>query len=171
MGLLALDLAKRTGWAAWTEGDTRPRFGHFDMPSAGEDIGRYLMSFHDQLSALIKMWRPDFVVYESPWVGNNPKTAAILMAQAGHTEFCARWHGIGRYLQADPSTVRKHFLGSARGKRADIKPLVIAECHRRGWAVSVDDEADACALLVFAAHYLRLQTPFPIAPAPKVEAA
>ena len=165
-GILALDIATRTGWAyagpdqvaAWPDvplaarAHPRPRWGLIDISSAGAGAGRWTR-YVDRLTDLLSLTKPAVIVYEAPLssVGMpNAHTAVILHGLVAFTEYtAARWRIVHR--PAHISTVRKHFLGRApRDGRAKAKAAVIDGCARRGWDISNDNIADALAVLDYA---------------------
>lgn len=161
--ILALDLARRTGFAHDGDDGSRPRFGTFTAPeptgtrATGRGYGRPFHGFEDWLWARIELLRPDLIVYEAPlsmlmrgeMVGGelviklltNPETVRMLVGLAALVE-AAAWRARVRLLEAHLSTVRKRFTGNGRAK----KPEVTARCHALGWAVEDDNQADACAI-------------------------
>jgi Holliday junction resolvasome RuvABC endonuclease subunit len=167
-GILALDLATRTGWAfagpaaleSWPgseiEAAAMPTvsvvYGSYRMPKTGPDVGWFLDSFHNWLTGDLEVHQPEMVVFEAPWVGpkTHQDTARKLMCLAGHCEFVCRRMAI-QYREANNATVRKHFLGTGRGDRRTLKRLAMEACRRRGWDPENDDEADALGLLDYAA--------------------
>lgn len=146
--LLALDLASNVGFARWRDGDLT--YGSYRLPSTGPDVGRFLDAYHEWLCVFGA--GVEFIVYEAPWIGpdTHQDTARKLLNLSGHTEWVAR-----RFFQATCSelhnmTVRKFFIGTARGGRKELKRACMAMCERRGWHPKDDDAADALACLDYA---------------------
>ena len=163
--ILALDLSTRVGWAAWGPGESAPHWGAHPLPRTGEDVGRYLAAYRRWLSGRLGEVAPDRVVMEAPIL---PKTTALattrkLHGLAGLTELIARDHGAAA-MEVNNAQVRKHFIGRGRGKRDELKQATIAACRDRGWTPETDDEADALAVLDYAAHCLRLEVPWGAGP-------
>ena len=158
--LLALDLTPHTGWARWRSGG-EVRFGTIALPKSGPDIGRFLAAFDDRLVSVLAV-APDVVVFEAPWIGPNTHqdTARKLMCLAGMLEFVCHRAAIP-CREVNNAAVRKHFCGKGRAPRAEMKRLVTQACRARGWQPANDDEADALAVLDFAAHVYRLEVPWP----------
>lgn len=153
MIILALDLARRFGWALYAP--NRPiRYGSCELPETGDDLGWYLDAYCEWLDAKLRRERPVLCCYETPWIG--PKTrqevARKLMAQAGATELVCRRLGIKKCQEESNSVVRHAFVGAApaRFKRDELKAMVVTGCEQRGWQPRNDDEADALALLDYA---------------------
>lgn len=164
MNILALDLATVTGWAGWDG----------SASSAGTvtfrgSIGRAFSTYHRWLGRKISRFtdgeaRP-VVVFEKPWVGRNTHqdTARKLMGFAVVTEMVA-YEFACRCLEVDTNTVMRHFTGAGGGRRADKKARVIAACLARGIDVSDDNEADALAILDYAAHCCKVKTDISLGP-------
>lgn len=159
--LLFLDLATQTGWASWTPGRA-PSYGHHLLPRCVDanndtDIGRFLESFEEWLSAIMVFHKTTYLAFEAPYVG--PKTSQVtarkLLNLSGFTEYLARRHGLkGRYFETNNTKVRKHFFGKGAGPREMMKRLCLEECARRGFRPKNTDQADALAGLDFMVHEL-----------------
>ncbi len=153
MKILALDTARRTGWAIGAP-NQRVRFGHVTFPDAGiDDVGWIMDEFIRWLDPLIKLERPDAIVYEAPFVSGQTNQAAayILLSLAGCVELVARWNGLaGDLWKATPHQRNIHFIGTNSIGREKLKLATIAKCRELGADVRNDDEADACSLLSYA---------------------
>ena len=158
--IVALDLATSTGWARWKSG-AKVRHGTIKMPKTGPDVGRFLSEFDYRLADLLTV-APDIIVFEAPWIGPNTHqaTARKLMSLAGHVEFICFRSDIP-VREVNNATVRKHFCGKGKASRNELKSLVMQACRARGWEPANDDEADALAVLDFAAHVYKLDAPWP----------
>lgn len=170
-GILALDLATWTGHAIWRPGLTSPRAGVLRLPKSGEDVGRFVYVFEQWLKAYLNFERPRYVVFEAPYVGEktSQETARKLMGLAVVTELVCHAFKQGgadcRYLEVNNAPVRTHFLGegsrSNRYRRPGeelrdaLKRMTVETCAQKGWQVDDDNEADALAVLDFAAYTLR----------------
>ena len=150
MKLLALDLSSHTGWAVG-EHDAVPLFNTWHLAKTGEDVGRFIGDYDEQLNAAIDLERPDRLVFEAPlMLGGGTSTLATtrkLMGLASHTEFVCHRRGIV-CREANVSTVKKFWTGSGRAK----KPDMIAAAQRFGHAVRNDNEADALAVWSYQVH-------------------
>lgn len=182
-GILALDLATWTGWAHWRPGLDRPRSGVLRLPKTGEDVGRFVDVYTEWLNAFLGFERPRFVVFEAPFVGEktSQEVARKLLGLAVVTEqWCYRFKNKNgadcRYLETNNQNVRTHFLGSGSRSlkharpgeelRDRLKRMTVERCNLKGWAVDDDNEADALAVLDFAAHTLRNAIDVPWDPRP-----
>ena len=161
--IISLDLATRVGWARWHRRVTS--FGTKQLPKAGELGGRYLDCFDrwflDQLAEVA----PALVIFDPPWVG--PKTsqdvARCLIGLASVVELRCYQQEIA-CREAHNQTVLKHWTGKGGGIRKDKKARTIAACNVRGFHPRNDDEADALAILDYAAHCLGVKTDNPEGP-------
>lgn len=154
--VLALDLATNTGWACGSTEGTPVSHGICAMPKTGEDIGWFLSHFRAWLLEAIDEMEPDQIVFEMPIMPEKTSIATLrkLYSLAGVTELVARDRKI-LVTEANLNEIRGHFIGIKQApkdvpkdkRRKWIKDKVIAECRKRGFSVSGDDDADALALL------------------------
>ena len=128
-----------------------PTFGTWHLAKTGEDVGRFIGSYDDQLNAAIDLERPDRLVFEAPLMlgggDTNITTTRKLMGLASHTEFVCHRRGIV-CREANVSTVKKFWAGTGRAK----KPEMIAAARRWGHAVRDDNQADALGLWSYQVH-------------------
>lgn len=162
--ILALDTARATGFAV-LRADGSHASGTKVLGPKDMRIGPLLANYSDWLTSQVRVHKPEFIYYEQPWVGPKTSQAAalILMSLAGVT------HMVGfrcrvRVRPALNPTVVKHFTGSGGGKRVVRKARVFAEACARGLAPETEDEADALAILSYAAHLLGIKTDIPAGP-------
>lgn len=166
-GILALDLARETGWAyagqpaleSWPrtplEAASAPALlfdvGTKEFPRTGHDVGKFASRYDRWLREQLGLWRPGQVAFEAPYVDWRTSQAAArkLMGLAWHTEWVC--HCLEIWCQeVDVADIRGHFIGRRNCKRAVAKDLVMKACEQRGWAYANDNEADAMALLDYA---------------------
>jgi len=177
--ILALDLARRMGFAIGEAGDI-PRAGakllasKEEPPAAGaQELGRFIRD-------MIVLDKPDVVVVEH-WLHPSAQRSGDVVLWQLHLHGALHgvlgcWHGI-RFEQVAPATVRKHFCGAAsaaprrgrertareqRADRAATKDMVIDRAVMLGYLPKTrrdDDIADACALWDWAAHTIARSTP------------
>lgn len=161
--LLTLDLATVTGWAVWRPDGNHPgvQSGTERLPKTGDDVGRFLCAYADWLMPFVELERPGRVVFEAPWIGpqTSQDVARKLLGLACMTEAVCHWQGIPAW-EVNNASVRKHFIGKGRGDRRELKRLTMAACRERGWQPEDDNEADALAVMDYAAHCLRLDVPW-----------
>lgn len=160
-GILALDLATKTGFAHWRPGSP-VILGTKDMPKTGADVGWFLDEFCKWLRPTIASMAPVRVVFEAPWIGpqTHQDTARKLMCLAGVTEMVSRWEG-ALCFEANVQEVRRHFIGNGRTPRKAAKAATIERCKLYGQKPRNDDEADAFALLDYYAAIRGAQVPWP----------
>lgn len=112
---------------------------------------------------LIEQHRPNLVVIEAPIVtgvvGSADRVSLAMGLRASVLAVC-HMRGI-KATEYAVASIRKHFIGSGRVKRAEAKRATIEQCRRRGWHVSNDNEADACAVWDFTRAKLGVETPPP----------
>ena len=167
MQTLFFDTARRTGYAA---GDHHrvEKFGFFEMPQTGDDVGAYLIFAERQIETLIDRHHPNSVGYEAPllvskrkingkWVNvDSPRKLMKLYGLANEVEKACIRHGIP-CVYATLGQIRTHFLGA--GYPSDTERVKIAtknKCRALGHDVPESDEADALAGL---SYLLSLQKP------------
>lgn len=162
-GILALDLATATGWAALTALDAEPDFGTFRVAGRGVSIGAFGVSYREWLGGMIDLIQPQLIGFEAPFVSAgvaNADTARKLMGLAWETEVVCeeRRRGDARFrhlrvVEANNSTIRKWMTGHGRyGSSAEGKRQMILACQQRGWRPANDNEADALGQLAYLCH-------------------
>ncbi len=164
MLILALDLASKTGWATWREGETLPKWGSHRIARVGCPVGEFASAAHGWLAEMLGQIEPfgavpTKVVFESPWVGpkTSQATARKLMGLACLTDMLCHDADIECY-EILVSNIRYYFIG-CNPKNAVAKPLTLEECARRGWDCDGDnDAADALALMTAFRASLRGET-------------
>jgi hypothetical protein len=166
---LSLDLSKkRTGWAFWAPGQSRPVFGSFGLGDEYSPPGKVFAKLHGELSDLHRATGFVAVRYEQPADPQHfARTTAfevpfLLIGLAAHVNsFCAAL-GIRRCDWTPAATWRRHFIGPMkRGtKRMDLKDFVMQRCRDLGMAPRNDDEADAIGLLDYDLHIAGIQPPW-----------
>jgi hypothetical protein len=167
MQTLFFDLARRSGYAAGAHHRVE-KFGFFEMPATGEDVGTYLIFAERQIDTLIGRHHPKLLGYEAPllvsrrkignkWVNvDTPKKLQKLYGLANEVEKAAIRHGIP-CVYATLGQIRTHFLGAGYPNDTDrVKIAVKNKCRALGWDVPESDEADALAGL---SYLLSLQRP------------
>lgn len=162
MQILALDLARVTGWALGTPADTKPMSGSIEIVREGASMAKLFSEWRIALRDFLSI-NPDITlaVFEAPldptWMKGNrrPETARQLMGLAAVTEELL--YTLGKYdiREARVSDVRSHFIGSNRNKRAEAKLLTVRRCQQLGWDPKDDNAADALALWDYQVACLR----------------
>ena len=169
-GLLALDLARKTGWAYGVPG-APPVFGSRTFGDPGISLGPLMVKFADWLDVKLGQCQPSYVAYEMFFANRKDNRAAKLhFALHGQVARACHLRGLpcNEVSQGD---WRKHFLGRAKGRgktraarRADLKALSVLACKARGWDVGDDDDkADGLGIWDYGcAAFLGAQTPAPL---------
>jgi hypothetical protein len=172
-GLLALDVATVTGWAYGVPG-SRPEWGGFRAGRRGVETGECLHLFQLWLDERVETWRPDWIVFEAPYVPRTAptrirtrtgeivatlpaKTPPIdikvlrrLISLCGLVEMIAWQHQV-RCREEASNVICRHFTGHGSwGGRAEKKAATQRMCAVYGWSGVTEDEADALALWVYA---------------------
>jgi len=153
MQILALDISTHCGWALG-RGWEQPRFGVQHLPSSGDgEFGRTYFAFHQWLCDMLTMHSPDRLVFEAPLSshGAGQNAARLSLGLAAIAEMVAHIRSVPSNEVA-VNTVRLHFCGDGHAKKDDVG----FECRQRGWMVADHNAADACAVLDFARHALKL---------------
>lgn len=165
MKILGLDLGSNTGWALGDAG-ARPFFGSWKLPKTGNDVGSYLLHFHDLLRLFLLKHEPDVVAFEAPLYllhtgrkgesKTQPITARKLFGLAGEAERTiaqlSRRGMAVRCFEAHQQSWKKHFCGFANFGKSRKPYPPIETCNARGLEVSSTDEADAVGILDYTSH-------------------
>lgn len=170
-GVLALDLARITGWAYAPLSWNRPRFGTWHLPETGGE-GLRLMAFENELIEAILLFEPADIVMEAPM-----RFLPVHRDRHGRMKIdssrAAMWQQIGLramvkmqavrncipVTEVSPDIVRSEILGFSRvpGQRGAIKFHVIRWCRANGMPVDDDNDADAC--MIWEWHRRRIAGP------------
>jgi hypothetical protein len=138
--LLALDIATNTG-ACWGRGDELPALCSFRLPSTGEDVGRFLCAYEDQLRGLIGQVEPTRIIFEAPVLprakfnkttkrvegGVSLMTTRKLQGLAGVTEMVAHREGLD-CREVQPAEAKQALTGKGNAK----KPEMVRACRAFG---------------------------------------
>ncbi len=158
--ILALDLARVTGWACGRPGDV-PRSGSVVLAREGYSTAAVLCGCRDFLTGfLIEHPTVQLVVFESPLIPMFRKGQTTIATIRQLMGLCAvveelLYSKTGYDVrEARVADIRTHFLGSNKHKREQAKRLTIAACRARGWTPADDNAADALALWDYQATLL-----------------
>lgn len=170
-GILALDLARVTGWAHAPERACRdwPALGALGRDrTAGVEYGSHAICTtgmsHGLLYSRFEKWlmdrlfeiAPAVVIFEAPLPtvgrgkGHGSEAARRSLGLAAWVDGVCYRQGVACY-EEHAATVRKHFCGNGRA----TKDMVLESCRQRGWEPADLDAADALALLDYTVHRLR----------------
>lgn len=149
MNVLALDLARVTGWACGRPGD-EPSHGRVQFASDGSSHEAVFAGAFKWMDSQITIMKPELIVWEAPLPTSfsrghsNIDTTTLLFGLPAVIGTAAYLREVYKMRKADTKAVRMHFLGCSP-KRAKAKPMVMQMCAARGWEVGDDNEADALA--------------------------
>lgn len=149
-GILSLDVASKTGWAYGFAGEA-PQHGVFELPSTGDNLGRYGVTFLQWLTSKLRELRPREVVFEAPILPKitNLNTTRKLHGLALMVEAACELEAVP-CSEIGNSEWRRQFLGPyypPKPCRDELKRAVIAACRNMGWNPRGDDDADALGIL------------------------
>jgi Holliday junction resolvasome RuvABC endonuclease subunit len=145
MKVIALDLAKQTGWAVMSAGG-KVVSGHvtFTEDTFPELAGAFWAWLEDILKN-----EPDLVAYEAPVV-KHPHATKILVGLSWLVILACKLRGID-CIPVTNTKVKVHFVGRVYGKKEKPYPGIV-EAEKRGWSPRSTDEADALAILSYVLH-------------------
>lgn len=155
-GVLALDLATKTGWCYGPIGAERPVWGVWQLPSPTE-AGRQGAAFRNQLLDAIDRYRPKLIMYEAALpAGAMPhaKTGELLIGLA----FVADVACYDREVEARkewPQTIRSKVMGPGNGRITSKQKndgMIVRWLQARGLPVEDHNAADAILAWMFACH-------------------
>ncbi|CAB4144693.1 hypothetical protein UFOVP469_46 [uncultured Caudovirales phage] len=139
--ILALDLARNTGWACGRPGET-PHMGISALAPGEKSYGAIGGALEDWLWGMIDITKPSLIVFEAPLPAHNGIAAGrIALGLSMIVEMC----GFRRDIvtrECAVTTVRKRVVGSGRAKKEDVMKW----CIEQGWRPPGHDAADAAAL-------------------------
>jgi hypothetical protein len=153
--ILALDLARTTGYAYWQPSSAKPIWGEKKFSS---DLQDSLFELDQFVGSFIYKFKIDTIALEEPFVGKYLNNIDRLYTMRGIILKEIAKHNICR-IDATPSEWRCHFLNFTNAprdvhgnedRRAWLKNRAKEKCLERGWKVKTDNEAEALGLLCFA---------------------
>lgn len=163
MRIVALDLATTTGVAIGAAHDG-PLCHTERLGKAGEHHGARFSEVMFLTKRLIAQHKPDLVAIEAPVVTGakgDANRALLAMGLRGCVMGVCTFKGVS-CQDFNVLSIRAHFLGNGRIKRAEAKAMTIERCRTLGWHVANDNEADAAALWDYArAKLAGVTTPTP----------
>ena len=163
----------------WHQGLEKPRAGVVDMPDT-KDIGIWSNAFREWALPFMRMAEVTDVASEAPILAVHHKEDDNgAPVGRGHIDLTVVVFHVGilvtieqvraelglppvrRYVR---SSVAKHFTGSGKGKRVELKSRFIVACQRQGWNVTDENMADACGVLDIFCYDLDQATPWDCSP-------
>lgn len=153
--VLALDLATVTGWAVdRPDGSGVPLTGTVACRHVDNDFGTAYVALERFIVDAVSVHQITHLAFEAPLVmagragakvQTNVNTVRKLLGLAAVAELVGTRLGLQVY-EANVQTVKKHFAGTGRATKDDIK----ARCRLLGWPIKDDNAADAAALWSYA---------------------
>lgn len=143
--VLALDLARRTGWAVGVPGQ-RPRCGVVEL--RGTTNGAVYASLVDWLEDAMRLHKPGEIVVEAPLHhGQHAGQQAALLAlgMLAHVELMAHDHAV-RCFTEHVQTTRKQVIGRGHFPKGTAKDAVKDWCIAQGFDAPDDNSRDALVL-------------------------
>jgi len=158
--ILAIDGAATAGFAFGATGE-EPRFGSRNFTGSNAS-GEVVARFSRFLRATIEREQPEVVAYEAPYFpmgfrNGPPANAKTLRRLLGLAEIidAIAWDYRLRCYQATAGEVCSYLTGKSNwGGRDKKKAATIAAARAWGWAVTDDNQADACAVFAYAENIL-----------------
>jgi hypothetical protein len=149
LDILALDLAKRTGWARGRLDSEAPTFGSVQF---GKDEASNYARFAHALRWAVDIFKndpPDVLVIEAPirvQGFSQQQGAKILFGLPAVITAVAYECGVFTIREHDVPDIRQVFIGRRRLKTDPAKEATVRRCKQLGWFVEDDNAADAAAL-------------------------
>ena len=148
--ILALDLAKKTGWAMNGKGPA-PFVGTWDLPGFSDrDTPRSLASIYSAVREMVTANAIEIVAIEAPLIlpGRSAHTERSLVMLCGAAIAGAINGGAKHIETVAPNSWRKVVLGN--GRPDDPKGASLRYCASRGWKIEDHNASDAACVLVWA---------------------
>ena len=163
MKLLAFDLGTKTGCAIGDASD-RPYCHTEVLGQSGKDHGARLTQALQMTLRLIKQHKPDAVVIELPiaaGVKGGQERVQLAMGLRAAVKIACFLQNV-TFHEYHVQSIRAHFIGDAKTKRAAAKAQTMERCARLGWHVQTDDQGDAAAVWDYArAQLAKISTATP----------
>lgn len=160
--ILALDVASKTGVAFGRPGEV-PRLQTVDFRVKDDLPGTYGRAVEWMATRLCDE-PPDLVVIErtvppsGAFGATNHDTTMTTIGMFGIFAGIVRCKSI-RLELAPINTWKKHFLGTAKLKRAEAKRAAVERCRLLGWDAGDDNQADAAGIWDWAGQTFMGRTP------------
>ncbi len=141
MKVLSLDLATKTGWASYDNGNVDLGSADFSL-KRGESPGMRFLRCRSWLREMKQLLGAiDLIVYEQPHQRGGHPTQVAMGLVAEVLSFAARANIETTSYHA--TNLKKWSTGKGNAKKEDM----IKEAEKRGYIVANDDEADAVLML------------------------
>lgn len=151
MNILALDLGTKTGWALHVRGGQVSSGTLNCSAKASETAGQRWLNFRHHLAEMKRAAGEIHAVYYELVMAHGTKDQPNTLAAHVYGGFEAHlqlWCTLNnvRLECASVATIKKHWTGNGRAKKADM----MAQARERGFRPCDDNEADALAILGYA---------------------
>jgi Holliday junction resolvasome RuvABC endonuclease subunit len=159
VSVLALDCSTSVGFAYFSADGAAPKCGTWRAPAvwSAEDYGSRFAKFHNWLCDMLTTFAPDVLAFESPVLPRGSanfqtteQTLRTLIGLVSVAELVANIREI-RCFEVNVATAKKQLSGSGR---ADKDAMIVA-ATKRGFGVTDDHQADACAVALVVYSDLR----------------
>jgi Holliday junction resolvasome RuvABC endonuclease subunit len=149
-GILALDVALRTGWAFSTPGQPALH-GVWRLDSVRGSIGAACAALGERLADAITDHQPALLVFEQPITPprRSASSARLLLSLCGQVETTAYLRDL-QVQEVHPRTWKAKILGSPNAGKGEA----LAWARAQGYLPEDDNAADSLALLHYA-HNMR----------------
>jgi len=144
--VLALDMATKTGWASYKNGNIESGVQDFSL-KRGESVGmrylkftKWLVDINDLLDGI------DLIVYEQPHYRGGHATEVLVGLLTHMKSFVSKLEGFGQPVNTAPvhsGTLKKHATGAGKASKFDM----MEKGREKGWTFQDDNECDALWLL------------------------
>jgi hypothetical protein len=164
--VLAIDASMTcSGFAHYSKGNEKPTWGLFEQPPWSDSEGKYLWEFFEWLGNLCVDKKVTHLFIEDVrFKHKHAETLTQMIASIGLIGQAAivayKLTERGQHIEfqaVSPIDWRRLFLGVMHKPsgilpqqwRVLLKEAAVAECAKRGWIVSKDDESDALGIMTF----------------------
>ncbi len=123
--------------------------GSIETP-AGIDVEDRLKMIYDDMSEIIKTYRPDEIAIEELFFNTNQKTAIAVAEARGVILLAAKQHDL-KIAEYTPLQVKQAVVGYGRAEKGQVMTLV-KTMLKLGPELKLDDTADALAIAICHGH-------------------
>lgn len=117
---------------------------------AHTEIGERLVTIHEDLNTLIRMYRPDDIAIEELFFYHNQTTGIEVAEARGVILLCARQNRLNIF-EYTPMQVKQAVVGYGRAEKKQVIEMTRQILHLKE-APKLDDTADALAIAICHAH-------------------
>lgn len=150
MNILSLDLATKTGWATYFDGNKSSGVQEFGL-RRGESAGMRFLRFRAWLKTMAEFTdRIDLIVFEQAHHRGGAATQLCVGLVTDALAFAAKIKA--ETMPVHTGSLKKYATGVGNAS----KTAMIQEAESRGYRPRDDNEADACLLLDYAMEELKV---------------